>query len=117
MIPLVAGKDVEALPALFGGGLFHILIGTFISKIRFAMPPLLTGLVVTMIGLALVKVGIQYAAGGVPAINSPEYSSLLNWSAALVVVFATLTLKFYAMAMGMVTIEGIATSWGRAASF
>ena len=139
MIPLVAGKGVEALPALFGGvvigGLFHAFIGTFIGKIRFALPPLVTGLVVTMIGLALVKVGIQYAAGGVPAINSPEYGSLLNWSAALVVVFVTLALKFYAkgmlavsavvigifvgyfyaMAMGMVTLDGIATSWGRAA--
>lgn len=139
MIPLVAGKGVEALPALFGGvvigGLFHTFIATFIGKIRFALPPLVTGLVVTMIGLALVKVGIQYAAGGVPAISKPEYGSLLNWSAALVVIFVTLGLKFYArgmlavsavvigiivgyfyaMMMGMVTVEGIATSWGRAA--
>ncbi|WP_400088436.1 nucleobase:cation symporter-2 family protein [Yoonia sp. R78084] len=140
MIPLVAGKGVDALPALFGGvmigGLFHMLIATFIGKIRFALPPLVTGLVVTMIGLALVKVGIQYAAGGVPAINAPEYGSLLNWSAALVVIFVTLGLKFYAkgmlavsavvigilvgyvyaMLMGMVTVEGIAASWNRAAS-
>jgi NCS2 family nucleobase:cation symporter-2 len=139
MIPLVAGKGVDALPALFGGvmigGLFHMLIATFIGKIRFALPPLVTGLVVTMIGLALVKVGIQYAAGGVPAINSPEYGSLLNWSAALVVIVVTLGLKFYAkgmlavsavvigilvgyfyaMLMGMVTVEGIAASWNRAA--
>ncbi|MDO6727143.1 nucleobase:cation symporter-2 family protein [Cognatishimia sp. 1_MG-2023] len=141
MVPLVAGKGVEALPALFGGviigGLFHALIATFIGKIRFALPPLVTGLVVTMIGLALVKVGIQYAAGGVPAINAPEYGSLLNWSAALVVIFVTLGLKFYAkgmlsvsavvigilvgyvyaLLMGMVTFDGIATSWSRAASF
>lgn len=141
MIPLVAGKGVEALPALFGGvlvgGLFHALLGTVIGKIRFALPPLVTGLVVTMIGLALVKVGIQYAAGGVPAINSPEYGSLLNWSAALVVIFVTLGLKFfargmlsvsavvigifvgyfYAMMMGMVTLDGIANSWGRASVF
>lgn len=72
MIPLVANQGVDALPALFGGiivgGLFHTLLATFIGKIRFALPPLVTGLVVTMIGLALVKVGIQYAAGGVPAI-------------------------------------------------
>ncbi|WP_116597835.1 uracil-xanthine permease family protein [Primorskyibacter marinus] len=141
MIPLVAGKGVEALPALFGGvvigGLFHTFIATFIGKIRFALPPLVTGLVVTMIGLALVKVGIEYSAGGVPAKASdlPEYGSLLNWSAALVVVFVTLALKFYAkgmlavsavvigiivgyfyaMAMGMVTFEGIAQSWERAA--
>ncbi|MFD2740576.1 uracil-xanthine permease family protein [Sulfitobacter aestuarii] len=141
MIPLVAGKGVEALPALFGGvligGLFHSLLGSVIGKIRFALPPLVTGLVVTMIGLALVKVGIQYAAGGVPAIGKPEYGSLLNWSVALVVIFVTLGLKFfargmlsvsavvigiivgyfYAMAMGMVTFDGIATSWERAAPF
>jgi NCS2 family nucleobase:cation symporter-2 len=141
MIPLVAGQGVEALPALFGGvivgGLFHALLATFIGKIRFALPPLVTGLVVTMIGLALVKVGIQYAAGGVPAIGTPEYGSLLNWSAALVVVLVTLGLKFFArgmlsvsavvigiivgyifaLAMGMVTFEGIGTSWERAAVF
>ena len=48
------------------------------SRIRFALPPLVTGLVVMMIGLALVKVGIQYAAGGVPAMDKPEYGSLLR---------------------------------------
>ena len=141
MIPLVAGKGVEALPALFCGvlvgGLFHAAIGMFIGKIRFALPPLVTGLVVTMIGLALVRVGIQYAAGGVPAIDQPEYGSLLNWSAALVVILVTLGLKFfargmlavsavvigivvgyaYAMAVGMVTFEGIANSWSRAGIF
>lgn len=141
MIPLVAGKGVDALPALFCGvlvgGLFHAAIGMFIGKIRFALPPLVTGLVVTMIGLALVRVGIQYAAGGVPAIDQPEYGSLLNWSAALVVILVTLGLKFfargmlavsavvigivvgyaYAMAVGMVTFEGIANSWSRAGIF
>jgi len=141
MIPLVAGKGVDALPALFGGvlvgGLFHAVLGVFIGRIRFALPPLVTGLVVTMIGLALVKVGIQYAAGGVPAIGNPEYGSLLNWSAALVVIFVTLGLKFFARGMlavsavvigilvgyvygimvGMVSFEGIATSVSRAAPF
>ncbi|MDR6266497.1 nucleobase:cation symporter-2 family protein [Roseobacter sp. N2S] len=140
MIPLVAGKGVEALPALFGGvligGIFHTIIGTIIGKVRFALPPLVTGLIVTMIGLALVKVGIQYAAGGVPAIDKPEYGSLMNWSVALVVILVTLALKFfgkgmmsvsavvigiivgyfYSMALGMVTLDGIATSWSRAAT-
>ncbi|WP_342078146.1 nucleobase:cation symporter-2 family protein [Yoonia sp. SS1-5] len=141
MIPLVAGKGVEALPALFGGvlvgGLFHTIIGLSIGRIRFALPPLVTGLVVVMIGLALVKVGIQYAAGGVPAIDSPEYGSLLNWSAAGVVIIVTLALKFFARGMlsvsavviglifgyvfalifGMVTLDAIGTSWDRAAIF
>ncbi len=143
MIPLVAGKGVEALPALFGGvligGLFHAALGTVIGRIRFALPPLVTGLVVTMIGLALVKVGIEYAAGGVPAkqFGQEEYGSLLNWSVALVVIIVTLALKFfsrgmwsvsavllgiivgylYAMLLGLVTAEQISTSWNRAASF
>ncbi len=142
MIPLVAGKGVDALAALFTGviigGLFHAFLGTFIKKIRFALPPLVTGLVVTMIGLALVRVGIQYAAGGVPAIGTPEYGSLLNWSAALVVILVTLALKFFTRGMlsvsavlvgliagylyallftDMLSIEAIATSWDRAAAF
>lgn len=141
MIPLVAGKGVDALAALFGGviigGLFHAFLGTFIGKIRFALPPLVTGLVVTMIGLALVQVGIQYAAGGVPAIGTPEYGSLLNWSAALVVIVVTLGLKFftrgmisisavligllvgyvYAILVGILSVEAIAGSWERSAAF
>ena len=141
MIPLVAGKGVDGLAALFGGivigGLFHAILGLFIGKIRFALPPLVTGLVVTMIGLALVKVGIQYAAGGVPAIGTPEYGSLLNWSAALVVIAVTLGFKFftkgmlsisavligliagyiYALGIGMLTVDAIAGSWSRSAAF
>ena len=143
MIPLVAGKGVDGLATLFGGvligGIFHALLGTVIGRIRFALPPLVTGLVVTLIGLALVKVGIQYAAGGVPALQNdlPEFGSLLNWSAALVVIVVTLALKFYArgmlsvsavligliagyiyaIAIGMLPVASIADSWGKAAVF
>ncbi|SFM00987.1 uracil-xanthine permease family protein [Shimia aestuarii] len=109
MIPLVAGKGVDAIAVLMGGilvgGLFHAFLGLFIGKIRFALPPLVTGLVVTMIGLALVKVGIQYAAGGVPAIGKPEYGSLINWTMALIVIFVTLGLKFFAK--GMMSVSAV----------
>ena len=93
-----------------------------------------------MIGLALVKVGIQYAAGGVPAIGTEEYGSMLNWSAALLVIIVTLGLKFfakgmlsisavllgliagyiYALLVGMISFGGdfgIAASWSNAAAF
>ena len=109
MIPLVAGKGEEALAVVMGGvlvgGLFHAFLGLYIGKIRFALPPLVTGLVVTMIGLALVKVGIQYAAGGVPAIGTEEYGSLQNWTVAGIVIVVTLALKFYAR--GMVAISAV----------
>lgn len=109
MIPLVAGKGVDAMAVVMGGvmigGLFHTCLAPFIGKIRFALPPLVTGLVVTMIGLSLVKVGIMYAAGGVPAMGKPEFGSLQNWSVALVVVFTTLGFKFFTR--GMLSVSSI----------
>ncbi len=109
MIPLVAGKGVDAIAVLMGGvlvgGLFHACLGLFIGKIRFALPPLVTGLVVMMIGLALVKVGIQYAAGGVPAIGTEEYGSAANWTVAGVVILVTLALKFFTR--GMLSVSAV----------
>ena len=109
MIPLVAGKGVDAMAAVMGGvivgGIFHALLGTIIGRIRFALPPLATGLVVLMIGLALVKVGIQYAAGGVPAMGKPEFGSLQNWFVALVVIVTTLGIKFFTR--GMMSIAAV----------
>ena len=109
MIPLVAGKGVDAIAVLMGGilvgGLFHASLGLFIGRLRFALPPLVTGLVVTMIGLALVKVGIQYAAGGVPAIGTEEYGSSLNWLMAGTVILVTLGLKFFAR--GMLSVSAV----------
>lgn len=105
MIPLVAGKGVDAMAALMGGvlvgGLFHAALAPFVGRIRFALPPLVTGLIVVMIGLALIRVGITYAAGGVPALQSgaAEFGSALNWSLALVVIIVTLALKFFTRGM------------------
>jgi len=66
---------------------------------------------ILMIGLALVKVGIQYAAGGVRAIGTPEFGSLSNWTMALVVIVVTLGIKFFTkgiMSVGAVLLGIIA---------
>jgi NCS2 family nucleobase:cation symporter-2 len=109
MIPLVNGKGVDAMAAVMGGvlvgGLFHACLAPIVGRIRFALPPLVTGLVVTMIGLALVKVGIQYAAGGVPAMGKPEFGSLQNWFVALVVIVTTLGIKFFTR--GMLSVSAV----------
>ena len=93
MIPAVAGLGVGGLGGLMGGvivgGVFHMILGMFIGRIRFALPPLVTGLIVLMIGLALVKVGVQYAAGGVPKMGKPEFGTLAMWFPALVVIVVT----------------------------
>ena len=99
MIPAVAGLGTAGLGGLMTGvligGIFHMILGTFIGRIRFALPPLITGLIVLMIGLSLMKVGIQYAAGGVPNMGKPVYGSWDMWFPALVVIAVTLGLKFF----------------------
>ncbi len=99
MIPAVAGAGVGGMAGLMTGvligGLFHFCLGFVIGRIRFALPPLVTGLIVLMIGLALIRVGVQYAAGGVPLIGKPAYGSLAMWGPAVVVILVTLALKFF----------------------
>jgi len=52
---------------------------------------------VLMIGLALIKVGIEYAAGGAGDFNrsKPSWGGLGNWFQALVVILVTLGVKFF----------------------
>ena len=56
----------SGIATLFGSiivaGLFHTFLGNIIGRIRHWFPPLVTGIVITAIGLALLPVGIKYAA-------------------------------------------------------
>lgn len=122
MIPAVAGLGTAGLAGLMTGvmlgGCFHFCLGFFIGRIRFALPPLVTGLIVLMIGLALVRVGIQYAAGGVPLMGKPEFGSLAMWTPALVVMIVTLAVKFFTRGFTAVAavligiIAGYIVAWG-----
>lgn len=99
-IPVMAPIAATAgMGALFGGivigGIFHFFLGTIIGRIRKWMPPLVTGIVVMSIGLALIPVGIQYAAGGVPLMGKPGFGGADHWSLALIVIVVSLGLKFY----------------------
>ncbi len=100
MIPAVAGAGVGGMAGLTTGvligGLFHFCLGFVIKRIRFALPPLVTGLIVLLIGLLLVKVGIEYAAGGAGDFNKskPEWGGVGNWTMAGVVILVTMFIKF-----------------------
>ncbi|MFT5160384.1 MAG: xanthine permease, partial [Paracoccaceae bacterium] len=105
MIPAMVGAGTAGLAGLMTGviigGLFHFCLGFFVGRIRFALPPLVTGLIVLMIGLALIKVGIEYAAGGAGAFNmsKPTWGSASNWFQAGIVIVVTLGLKFFTRGM------------------
>ncbi|HCF72261.1 MAG TPA: uracil permease [Gammaproteobacteria bacterium] len=96
MIPIA---KTAGIGAVFGatviGGVFHLLLGTVIGRIRNLLPPLVTGLVILTIGLALIPVGIKYAAGGVPLMGKEAFGSFQHWGLALVVIIVTLAIKFY----------------------
>ncbi len=100
MLPIVAGQGPAAMGALttaaICGGLFHTCLSFFVGRIRFALPPMVTGLVVLMIGVSLMRIGVQYAAGGVAAQGTSGYGAGESWLLAGVVVVVTLGLSFYA---------------------
>ncbi|MDI1296975.1 MAG: nucleobase:cation symporter-2 family protein [bacterium] len=99
MIPIVAGHGVAAMAQLttaaICGGIFHTVVSAFIGRIRFALPPMITGLVVLMIGLSLMRVGVQYSAGGVAAQGTAAYGAGVSWLLAAIVVVTTLGLSFF----------------------
>ncbi len=100
MIPVAKAAGMAALMGgIIIGGIFQFLLGTVIGRIRHWLPPLVTGTIVLMIGLALVRVGIQYSAGGVPLIGKPEFGAFNHWGLALVVVLVTLGFKFFTKGM------------------
>jgi NCS2 family nucleobase:cation symporter-2 len=108
-IPIVMGTSIAfvggsiavgsraGLAAVFGACLVaavvEVVIGFSFSRVRRWFPPLVTSVVVMLIGLTLIPVGVDYAAGGVGA---ADYGSPLNLGIAFVVLLVTLVLNQYA---------------------
>ena len=125
MIPIVAGRGVGAMAELTTAamiaGLFHTGLAFFVGRIRFALPPLVTGLVVLMIGLSLMRIGIQYSAGGIPLRGTPAFGGGESWLLAGTVVLTTLGLSFFgrgiwstaAVLLGLLAGYALALAMGR----
>lgn len=125
MIPIVAGRGVGAMAELATaamiGGLFHTCLSFFVGRIRFALPPMVTGLVVLMIGLSLMRIGVVYAAGGVSVQGTAAYGSGASWLLAGVVVVTTVALSFFArgiwstaaVLLGLLAGYAVAAAMGR----
>ncbi len=82
------------LPGVMGaalvGGIFQVVVGLFIKNIRKYFPPLVTGIVLLVIGLSLVKTGMNYFAGGVGA---KDFGSPRNMLLGAVVLVTIIVLK------------------------
>ena len=98
MISLVQSSGIAALfGAVLVAGVFHAALGAIIGRIRHWFPPLVTGMVITAIGLYLLPVGIKYAAGGAAdfQMNNPAWGDFSRWGLALVVILVALGFKFF----------------------
>lgn len=94
--PSISVGAVLGLPGIIGatilGSFVEIILSFFIKPLMKLFPPLVTGTVVCLIGLTLLPVSIDWAAGGVGA---ADYGSLRNISIAMFVMLITILLNRY----------------------
>jgi xanthine permease len=84
------------LPGIFGATIASGIIGTLlapvIGKLLRFFPPIVTGIVITSIGLTIIGVGINWAAGGV---GNPDYGDPVYLGVSFaVLIFILLVTRF-----------------------
>lgn len=85
------------LPGIYGAvivaGLFTVLAAPYFSRLLRFFPPVVTGTVITIIGVSLLPVAIQWAGGGVP--GQPGFGNPGNLGLALfTMLFVLLVTRF-----------------------
>ncbi|MBF6058501.1 MULTISPECIES: uracil-xanthine permease family protein [Thiomicrorhabdus] len=88
------GGPDEILSLIFGvaffGAFVEIILSQFIHKLKRIITPLVTGIVITIIGISLIKVGITDLAGGFKA---PDFGSPENLGLGVLVLAVIITLN------------------------
>ncbi|MFF8846511.1 nucleobase:cation symporter-2 family protein [Streptomyces sp. NPDC015127] len=86
-IGLGAGGGTAGLLVVYGAvitaGIATFLCAPFFSKLVKYFPPIVIGTILTVIGLTLIPVALQDAAGGAHLIGTPEYGDPKNMAYAL----------------------------------
>jgi xanthine permease len=106
MLSMAAAPDVGLLGiygSVIAAGLFALLAAPFISRLLPLFPPVVTGTIILVIGISLMRVGINWAGGGVPTLTkvvdgvpgafpNPGYGQLQGLGIALFVLMVILAL-------------------------
>src|SRR5262245_45238693 len=75
MLAMVTNPNV-GLVAIFGSviaaGIFRLILAPYFSSLLRFFPPVVTGTIITVIGISLMRIGINWAAGA-PAPTLPGY--------------------------------------------
>ena len=88
--PIIMAGTLGGLPAIFGATMVGAVAEIFVSRIlKYAMKiitPLVSGIVVTLIGISLIKVGMISCGGGAGAIEDGTFGSFQNLGIATLVL-------------------------------
>src|SRR5271168_1281693 len=106
MLAMATSPDIGLL-GIYGSvitaGIFAILVAPFISRLLPLFPPVVTGTIILVIGISLMRVGINWAGGGLPTVAkvvdgvrgdfpNPAYGQLSGLGIALFVLLVILAL-------------------------
>lgn len=115
------GGPEEILALIFGvcfvGAFIEIFLSQFIGKLRRIITPVVTGTVVTIIGISLIKVGMTDLAGGVKAADFGQPHNLLLGAIVLMTIIAlnrskNLMVRLSSILVGMVVGYIVAATMG-----
>ena len=106
-VGLAEGGGVAGLRAVFGAllvaGALALLIAPVFTRLLRFFPEVVTGVVITVIGISLLPVAMRWAAGGVP--GTPTFGALKNIAvAAITMLIIVLIYRFLPGGFGRVAI-------------
>ena len=113
--------------AVIGAGVFTVLVAPWFGKLVRYFPPIVTGTIIAVIGITLLRVGVGWAGGGFGNKNfgAPEYLAIVALVLAVILVLNKVSRGFIAniavliglavgfvaaMVAGMVNFAGVAES-------
>ena len=106
MLSMAAAPDVGLLGiygSVISAGVFALLVAPFMGRLLPLFPPVVTGTIILVIGISLMRVGINWAGGGLPTLTkvvdgtagafpNPNYGQLEGLGIALFVLAVILGL-------------------------
>src|ERR1700693_6258242 len=106
MLSMAAAPDIGLLGiygSVIAAGIFGIVAAPFISRVLPLFPPVVTGTIIMVIGISLMRVVINWAGGGIPTVTrivdgvsyafpNPGYGQLQGLGIALFVLLVILGL-------------------------
>lgn len=90
MVAMGTNPDIGLLGiygAVIAAGVFTVLVSPYVSRLLPLFPPVVTGTIIAIIGITLMRVGIGWAGGGV---GNPQFGHPLYLGVALLVLVSIL---------------------------